>query len=68
MRNIYFQIVAVSFVLGSIALSDEPADPGIILDEVIKAQGGETALNKFIGMYLEAKGTAYVGNTKAPAL
>jgi hypothetical protein len=44
--------VALAVSLGAVATADEQADAKAIVDEGIKAQGGEATLSTIVGMYL----------------
>jgi hypothetical protein len=66
MRNALIALVTLSVPLISAARADDAADARAILDEAIKAAGGEAALGKFVAMYYKVKGTAYDGDMKMP--
>jgi hypothetical protein len=59
MCKMLFGAVVLAVSLGGIARADDRADATAILDEAIKAQGGEAALGKAVGLYFKVKGTAY---------
>jgi hypothetical protein len=66
MRKMYFEAAMLGLALTAVAIADDPVDPNVVLDSAIEAHGGESALNKFVGMYFEAKGTEYEGDNKSP--
>jgi hypothetical protein len=57
---------AFAFMLVGLAHADDQADAKAILDEGIKAQGGEAALSKFTRVHGKSKGTWHDGDKKTP--
>ena len=66
MRNTLVVLITLSLPLINAARADDAADARAILDEAIKAHGGEAALGKFVAMYYKVKGTEFDGDMKTP--
>jgi outer membrane lipoprotein-sorting protein len=66
MCKTFFGTLVLVFALGGVASADDQADAKAILDEGIKAQGGESAMSKFVAIYAKSKGTSYEAEKKTP--
>ena len=63
----FFLGLAILFsICGGVVRADEQSDAIAILDAGIKAQGGETAMGKPVGIHFKLKGSAYDNGTKSP--
>jgi hypothetical protein len=58
--------IILTFAFINVARADDAADARAILDQAIKAHGGEATLGKFVATYFKVKGTEYDGDTKTP--
>jgi hypothetical protein len=56
----------LTFAFIHVAHADDAADARAILDQAIKAHGGEATLGKFVAMYFKVKGTEFDGDMKTP--
>lgn len=66
MAKAIFVAVLLGVVLNHVARADERAETRAILEQVIKAHGGEATLRKFVAMHFKMKGTFYEGGTRDP--
>jgi hypothetical protein len=66
MHRFFIGAMFVMFLLARSARADDQADARGIIDEAMKAQGGEAALSKFTGAYFKVKGTEFDGDMKTP--
>jgi hypothetical protein len=66
MCKIAFFTIVLAVSLACVAMADEQADATAILDDGIKAQGGEAALLKLTRLHCKSKGTWYDGDKKTP--
>jgi hypothetical protein len=66
MCKIILSAGAMGFLLCGLAKADDQANAIVILDEGIKAQGGEATLSKFTANHTKFKGAWYGGGTKSP--
>jgi len=65
MGNLLVRSVILALVFGGAVRADDQADAKAILEQVIKAHGGEAALAKPVGFYFKVKGTID-GDMKTP--
>src|SRR5437899_2890259 len=66
MRNSSIGVLFAAMLFAGVARADDQAAARAIVDEALKAHGGEAALSKFTGADLKVKGTAYEGDLKTP--
>jgi hypothetical protein len=66
MHRILIGMMFVALLSLRTARADDQADARVIVDEAMKAQGGEAALSKFTGAYFKVKGTNFEGENKTP--
>jgi hypothetical protein len=57
MRRLFLASLALALLLPRFSAADEPADGRAILEEAIKAHGGEAALGKFVAAHARMKAT-----------
>jgi len=67
MRTIFFATMVLVASLAGLAIADDQSAARAILDEAIKAHGGEAALGKIVGLQCKVKGDLYEGDKKVPA-
>jgi hypothetical protein len=66
MCRLLFAFIALTIGLVNVACADDAAEARAILDQAIKAHGGDAALGKLVAMYYKVKGTEYDGDMKTP--
>jgi hypothetical protein len=66
MFKISLGVLALTIALVNPARADDAAAAKEILDQAIKAHGGEAALGKFVAMYYKVKGNEFDGDMKIP--
>src|SRR5947209_8499350 len=66
MRTSSTGMLLAMMLFAGAARADDQADARAIVDEALKAHGGEAALSKFTGADLKVKGTAFEGDMKTP--
>lgn len=66
MSQLLARSIVLAMAIGGAARADDQADAKALLDQVIKAHGGEAALGKFVGFYFKVKGKMYEGDLETP--
>ncbi|HEV2969138.1 MAG TPA: hypothetical protein VGY55_04050 [Pirellulales bacterium] len=66
MRKLFFGAFVLAVSLARVARADDQADAKAILDDGIKAHGGESELLKLTRLHCKSKGTWYDGDKQTP--
>jgi len=66
MYKLLFGAAFLAIATGRVVTADDQADARAIVDEAIKASGGEAALGKFVAAYFKVKGTGFDADQKIP--
>ncbi len=66
MCRLCFVPMVLAILVNGVAATDEEPDAKAILEQAIKAHGGDANLSKFVAMHFTTKGTGYEGEKKIP--
>ncbi len=66
MSKLLYWAVALTILFRGTARADEQADAQAVVDAAIKAQGGEAALAKVVGIVFKGKGSSFDNGEKMP--